>query len=150
MKWVLLAHVMAGASWFGGQVYVEALLASAARTGDPQTLMTVGVRVGKTNTRVFTVAGILALVFGTWIVLDSLYAFEMLFVTLGLAITIVALTVGFFLLKPKSEELDELIAEKGILDPEAMAFAKSIGNLAHVQTLLITIVMILMVLQPGV
>jgi uncharacterized membrane protein len=150
MKWVLLAHVMAGATWFGGQVYVEALMASASRTGEPETIMAIRVRVGKTNSRLFSIAGILALLFGTWIVLDSLYTFEMLFVTLGFAITIIALTLEFFLLKPKGVELDAVIAEQGLLDPETMAFAKSLGNIAHVQTLLITIVMILMVLQPGV
>jgi hypothetical protein len=150
MKWVVLAHVMAGTTWFGGQVYVEALMASAVRTGDPETIMAIGVRVGKTNSRIFSIAGILALLFGTWIVLDSVYTFEMLFVTLGFAITIIALAFGFFILKPKGVELDVLIAEKGLLDPETMAFAKSIGNIAHAQTLLVTIVLILMVLQPGV
>jgi len=150
MKWVVLAHIMSGATWFGGQVFVEALMASAVRTGDPETIMTIGVRVGKTSSRIFSIAGILAVIFGVWIVLNSLYTFEMLFVTLGFAFTIIALAFGFFIIKPKDVELDALIAEKGFLDPETMAFAKSVGNLAHVQTLLVTIVMILMVLQPGV
>lgn len=150
MKWVVLAHVMAGTTWFGGLVYVEALMASAMRTGEPATIMAIGVRVGKTNSRIFSIAGILALIFGTWIVLGSLYTFEMLFITLGFAITIIALAFEFFILKPKGVELDALIAEKGLLDPETMAFAKSLGNIAHAQTLLVTIVMILMVLQPGV
>ncbi len=149
MKWVLLAHVMAGTTWFGGQVYVEALMASAVRTGDPGTIVTVGVRAGNTSNRIFSIAGILAVISGVWIVLNSVYTFEMLFVTLGLGITVIALAFGFFILKPKDAELEVLVAERGLLDRETMAFARSVGNLAHVQTLLVTIVLILMVLQPG-
>jgi len=104
MKWVVLAHIMSGATWFGGQVFVEALMASAVRTGDPETIMTIGVRVGKTSSRIFSIAGILAVIFGVWIVLNSLYTFEMLFVTLGFAFTIIALswTLRRWLLRNRS------------------------------------------------
>jgi len=149
MKWVLLIHVLAGAVLFGGQFYVEALMAAAARTKDPATIMTVGGKVGPTNGRLFPVAGILVLITGVWIVLDSVYEFEMLFVSIGFALTIIALTIGLFFLKPGLAELGDLVAEHGSTSSEAMAKAKSLGTLGHVQTLLVTVIIIVMVLKPG-
>jgi len=149
MKWVLLIHVLAGAVLFGGQFYVEALMAAAARTKDPATIMTVGGKAGSTNGRLFPVAGILVLITGVWIVLDSVYEFEMLFVSVGFALTIIALTIGLFFLKPGLAELGDLVSEHGPTSPEAMAKAKSLGTLGHVQTLLVTVIIIVMVLKPG-
>ncbi len=150
MEWILLLHVLAGAALFGGQFYVESLMASAARTKDPETIMTVGVKVGLTNMRIFPAAGFVVLITGIWIVLQSVYEFEMLFVTIGFALTLLALANGLFILKPRVAEIGELVAEKGLTDPETMAKAKSVGNLGHIQTLLVSIIIVVMVLQPGV
>jgi len=149
MEWVLLVHVLAGATLFGGQFYVEALMASAEKTKDPETIMTVGGKVGQTNARLFTPAGFIVLITGVWIVLKSVYTFEMLFVTIGFALTIVVLAVGLLLLKPRQAELGELIAEHGLTSSEALAKAKALGNISHVQTLMVTIIIIVMVLKPG-
>lgn len=149
MKYVVLLHVLAGATLFGGQFYVESLMAAAAKTKDPVTIMTVGGKVGPTNARLFTPAGIVALLTGVWIVIDSAYEFEMLFVVIGFVLVLVALANGMFLLRPGQDELGDLIAEHGMTSPEAMAKAKSLGNLGHVQTLLVSIIMIVMVLKPG-
>jgi uncharacterized membrane protein len=148
-KWILLAHLIGGSTWFGAQVYIEALMASAARTKDPETIMTVGLKVARTNQRVLGAAGIITLIFGTWLVFESIYKFEMLFITIGFAVAIIGLALGFFIFKPKGEEIEEIVAERGLTDPEAMAKMKSLGNLGHVMTLLISIAMIVMVLKPG-
>ncbi|GMQ93920.1 MAG: hypothetical protein BMS9Abin12_1402 [Acidimicrobiia bacterium] len=150
IKWILLAHVLGGASWFGAHVYVEGLMAAAARTRDPETIMTVGLKVTKTNDRVLGGAGFVTLIFGIWLVLGSVYDFEMIFVTVGFAVAVIGLVMGVFIFKPKGVEVEELVAERGLTDPEAMAKMKSLGNLGHVMTLLVTIAMILMVLKPGV
>lgn len=149
VKWILLAHVLGGSTWFGASVYVEGLMASAARTKDPETIMTVGLKVAKTNQRVLSAAGFVTLIFGVWLVLESVYDFETLFVTVGFVVSIVGLAMGFFLFKPKGEEVEAIVAERGLTDPEAMAKMKSLGNLGHVMTLLVSITMIMMVLKTG-
>jgi len=150
MEWVLLIHVLAGAVLFGGQFYTEALMASAARTKDPELIMTVGGKVGPTNGRLFGPAGIVVLLTGIWIVVDSgFYDFEMLFVSIGFALTIVAIAIGLFLLKPGLSEIEALVAEHGITSPEAMTKAKSLGNIGHIQTSIVTVIIIVMVLKPG-
>lgn len=149
MEWVLLIHILAGAVLFGGQFYVEALMAAAARTKDPATIMTVGGKVGPTNGRLFPVAGILVLITGVWIVIESSHwEFEMFFVTVGFALTIIALAIGIFFLKPGLAELGDLASEHGPTSAEAMAKAKSLSTFGHVQTLLVTVIIIVMVLKP--
>jgi len=150
MKWVVVVHVLAGATLFGGQFYVESLMAAASRTRSPETIMTVSGKVAQTNDRLFTPAGIVVLITGAWIVLKSIYTFEMAFVLIGLALTVILVANGVFILKPKMVEVAELVEEKGLTDPDAMAKAKSLGNLGHIQTLLVTIIIVVMVLQPGV
>lgn len=149
VKWILLAHVLGASTWFGAQVYAEGLMASAARTKDPQTIMTVGLKVAGTNRRLLPVAGFITLIFGTWLVFESVYEFEMLFVTVGFAVATIGLALGYFLFKPKGEEVDEIVAERGLTDPEAMAKMKTLGNLGHVMTLLLSIAMIMMVFKTG-
>jgi uncharacterized membrane protein len=149
VKWILLAHVLGGATWFGASIYIEGLMASAARTKDPETVMTVGLKVAKTNGRVLMGAGFITLIFGTWLVFESAYSFEMLFVTVGFAVAVIGLALGFFLFKPKGAEVEAIVAERGLTDPEAMAKMKNLGNLGHVMTLLVSIAMIMMVLKTG-
>jgi len=124
-------------------------MASAVKTKDPETIMTVGGKVGQTSARLFAPAGFVVLITGVWIVLKSVYTFEMLFVTIGFALTIALLAVGLFVLKPRQTELGEIISEHGLTSPEAMAKAKALGNISHVQTLMVSIVIIVMVLKPG-
>ncbi|MEN8112808.1 MAG: DUF2269 family protein [Actinomycetota bacterium] len=149
-QWILLAHVLAGATWFGGHVYTEALTASASRTGDPETIMTVGLRSALTNGRLFIIAGSITLLSGFWLVFESVYEFETLFVAIGLPVTLAALVMGFFVLRPREVGLKAAVEKQGLIDPETMAAAKRVGMLRHVMTLIVTIVIILMVLKPGV
>lgn len=150
MDFVVLLHVLAGTTWFGGHVYVESLMAAAGRTGDPERIATVGLGVVKTNGRLFGAAGIIAIITGVWIVLATpAYEFETLFVSLGLILTFGALIFGFAVLKPREEKLEGLAAEKGLTDPGFMAELKKTAGLGRAMTLAVTIVIILMVLKPG-
>jgi len=147
----VVLHVLAGALWFGGAVYVEGLMAGAARTKDPATIMTVGVQAGRTNQRLFSAAGITVFLTGILIVLDSSrLGFDMIFISVGFALSIVAIAIGVFYFKPNGAELMELIDEHGLTSDEAMAKGKQLGNMTHFVTLLLTIAMIAMVLKPGV
>ncbi len=148
---IQVIHVMAAATWFGGQVYVEGLMANAARTKDPEVIMTVGGRIGQTSLRLFTVAGLLAFLSGIYLVLTSngVWKFESTFVAVGFVVAILVMALGVFYFKPKGQELGEVIAEHGLTSDAAMAKAKQIGTMSHVATGLLTIALIVMVLKPG-
>lgn len=148
-KWILLGHAIGAAIWFGGSVYIEGLMASASRTKDESTYMTTILRVINTNTRIFTGAGIITVLFGIWLVIDGGSEFEDLFVSLGFVLAIAAITLGLFLFKPRGEEIETLVEENGLTDSAALDKAKSLMTMGHVQTLLIAIAFIVMILQPG-
>ena len=76
-EWLLFFHVLFAVVWLGGAVYVEGLMATANRTGDASAVMGVFTRVAPTNRRLFSVAGIGAIVFGFWLVAELGLEFEM-------------------------------------------------------------------------
>lgn len=148
-KWVLLLHVIGGATWFGAHVYLEGLMASAFRSKDPSITMSVMTKMADTNRRVMPVAAILTIVFGIWTVFESGYEFETLFVSLGFVLAIAGLAIGVFVLTPRERTLQELVDEHGLGSHEAITSAKSLANLSHAQTAIVAIALIVMVLKPG-
>lgn len=150
MEWILLGHIAAAAVWFGGTVYVEALMANAARTGDPQVMGTVAMRVGKTNPRIFGGAGVLTLGFGLWLLLveDSVWEFSDLFVSVGFLVAIIGIAAGIFFFTPQMNKIEAIIAERGPSDPEIQERGMRISMVAHMMTLLLTIAMVFMVIKP--
>lgn len=151
MEWVLLGHIVFAAIWFGGSVYIEALMAGAARTNDPQVMRTVAMRVGKTNPRLFGISGILTLGFGIWLVLDSgsPWEFSDLFVSVGMLAAIIGIVAGIAFFGPQMKKIEEVIAERGPMDPEVEQRGARISMVAHLMTLLLLITVVFMVIKPG-
>jgi uncharacterized membrane protein len=150
MEWIKLGHVMFAAIWFGGTVYVEALMANAARTNDPQIRGIVAMRVGKTNLRVFSIAGLLTLVFGLWLVLaEDAWEFSDVFVSVGFLVAIIGIVLGIGFFTPQMKKIEAVIAERGPQDPEVAARGARISMGAHLMTLLLLVAMVFMVIRPG-
>ena len=149
IEWVVLFHVIAGAAWFGGQIYVEGLMASAARMKESSSILTVAQTAVRTSTRVFAVAATVLLITGLWIVIDETrgYRFEDMFVSIGFLVVLIGLGVSIFYLRPKGAELDASIASEGSSSDAARSVAKQISMVSHVMTLLVTVAFVLMVLD---
>jgi uncharacterized membrane protein len=149
LEWIVVFHVMAGAAWFGGQVYIEGLMATAGRAKDTATILTITGTAVKTSVRVFTGATILLLITGIWILLDggSPFAFEDMFVSIGFLIVLVGLGITIFYFRPKGASLESDIAAEGLTSTTALATAKQISMVSHIMTLLVTIALIVMVLN---
>ena len=152
LEWIVVFHVMAGAAWFGGQVYIEGLMATAGRAKDTSTILTITSTAAKTSVRVFTGAAILLLITGVWILLDgeSPFAFEDMFVSIGFLIVLVGLGITIFYFRPKGATLESEIAAQGLTSTAALATAKQIAMVSHIMTLLVSLAMIVMVLHVGV
>ncbi len=149
MEWIKLGHIVAAAVWFGGTVYVEALMANAMRTGDPQIMGTVAMRVGRTNPRIFGGAGVLTLGFGLWLVLaEDAWEFSDLFVSVGFLVAIVGIALAILFFTPQMKKIEAIVAERGPADPEVRERGKRISMVAHMMTLLLTIAMVFMVIKP--
>ena len=149
-QWILLGHVVGAAILFGGHVYMEGMMAAAGRDEDRSVYMTTMLKTAGTAERLMGPASIITLVFGVWLVLDSgAWSFEQLFVTIGFVVIIAAFAISLFLMRPRSNDIKASIAENGLTDEKALADMKSLGNLVHVQTLLVAIALVVMVVKPG-
>ena len=67
----------------------------------------------------------------------------------GFLFIIIAFAISLFLMRPKAQEIEEAIAEGGLTDEKAVTTMRSIGTLAHIQTAIIALAMIIMVFKPG-
>jgi len=152
LDWIVVLHVMAGAAWFGGQVYVEGLMAATARTKESGMILSTAINIIKTSVRVFSVAAVLLLVTGIWIVLDdaSPFAFEDMFVSIGFLIVLIGLGVTLFYFRPKGAALEAAVEQQGLSSTAALATAKQVSMVSHIMTFLVTIALIVMVLNVGV
>jgi uncharacterized membrane protein len=150
MEWIMLAHIVVAAVWFGGSVYLEALMANAARTGDPQIMGTVAITVGKTNPRIFGTVGVLTLLTGIWLIVaeNSVWEFSDLFVSVGFLVAIVGIALGILFVDPQMKKIEAIMAERGPADPEVEERGMRISMVAHMMTLLLAIVMVFMVIKP--
>jgi len=148
-KWILLGHAIGGATLFGASIYMESLMAGASRTTDPSSYMLAMLRLSKAASRVMGPASIITFIFGIWVVVETAYEFSDLFVTIGMSVIIIAFSISMFLMNPREKEINALIIENGMDDESAVAKMRSLGNLAHVQTLLVTIAFVVMILKPG-
>ena len=147
-SWIKLGHLIAAATWFGGMVYVEALVANVKRTNDPQIIGAVSMRVGKTNMRLFPTVGFLTLIFGSWLVVEAGYDWGATFVSAGLLITIIGLGMGIFFFMPQMKKIDAILAADGPASPELVAIGKKIGMATHFMAAILILAMFFMVVQP--
>lgn len=151
LEWIVVLHVLSGAAWFGGQVYVEGLMAAAARSKDSAMILSITDNIVKTSVRIFSGSAVLLLITGVWIVLDdkSEYAFEDMFVSIGFLIVLIGLGVMLFYFRPKGAALKQAVEQEGATSNTAIALARQLSMVSHIMTLLITIALVVMVIKPG-
>jgi uncharacterized membrane protein len=148
-RWILLAHAIGGATLFGAHVYLESLMAGARKDGTSVYMRTM-LRASNTAGRVMGPAAIITLVFGVWLVFDTVYGFEEVFVTIGMVAVVAAFAISVFLMRPRIEEIEAIVEENGIEDETAMRKMQGFTGLVHAQTLIVAIAFIAMIIKPGI
>lgn len=148
-KWILLAHAIGGATLFGAHVYLESLMAGASRAGSAA-YMTTMVPAAKSAGRVMGPASVITIVFGIWLVIETTYGFEDIFVGIGLLAVVAAFAISMFLLDPRLKEIEAIVEESGVEDESAVEKMKSVGGLIHVLTVIVAIAFVAMIIKPGI
>jgi uncharacterized membrane protein len=150
-NWLLFFHVLGAVAWLGGSIYVEALMAGAARTRDPRTIMRTALRVVDTNSRVFAVAPGLTLIFGIWLVINGpgVRGFEQFWISAAFILTLIAVAMLVLYFVPRGKRLVAMVEERGMEDPETAALGKNLGNMGHVNTAILFVIFVLMIFEPG-
>jgi uncharacterized membrane protein len=149
--WLLFFHVLGAVAWFGGSIYVEALMAGAARTGDPRTIMRTALRVLDANSMLFTIAPGLTLLFGIWLVIEGpgVRGFEELWVSASFVLTLVVIGMGVLFFNPQGKRLAAIVEARGMEDEESRDVGRRIGTMGHASTGILFVIFVLMIFKPG-
>lgn len=148
-RWILLAHAIGAAVLFGAHVYLESLMAGARRD-DTAVYMRTMLRAGTTANRIMAPAGVITLIFGVWLVIDTAYDFEDFFVLVGIVAIGAAFAISIFLMKPRFDEIEAIVAENGIEDETAVSRMQGFTGLIHAMSLIVAIAFVAMILKPGI
>lgn len=148
-RWILLAHALGGATLFGAHVYMESLMAGARKDGTAGYMRTM-MRASATAGRIMGPAAIVTFVFGVWLVIETVYAFEDFFVAIGMVAVVAAFAISLFLMKPRMDEIEAIVQENGIEDETAVHKMRGMVGLVHAQTLIVAIAFATMILKPGI
>lgn len=93
--WLLFAHVLAAMIWVGGLVMLAAVGIRTRRSGDRDAIARFVGSLRILGAAVLAPAGVLLLVFGIWMVVDSAaWDFGQTWVRTGMALLIAAVVVG--------------------------------------------------------
>lgn len=110
---LVFLHVSAAIVWLGAALVVQYFAFRAERADDPLELHRVASDAEWLALRLFIPSSFAVLVFGVLLVLDGPWAFDQLWIALGLAGYAFSFLVGILYLNPESGRIARLIEEHG-------------------------------------
>ena len=140
-------HVIAAVTWVGGGTILTTLVARARRASDYGKLATLIEELEFVGPRIFATSGGILVITGIWIVQYQGIPWDV-WVILGLVGWGATFVTGNFFLGPQSKKLDALLEEKGPTDPASIAVMTRLLNVARVDVIVLTLVVIDMVIKP--
>jgi len=144
-SWLKLIHVLSAMVWVGGSALALVFGAKAASGSAEE--RTVSAENALLAGRVFSVAGVLVLVAGVWMVARlPVYDWDQTWITLGFGGVLVGVVLGIAFYGPQGKAL---LAELQSGDPGAAARGIRIGRVAAFELLILAVVVWAMVFKPG-
>ena len=140
-------HVLAAVTWVGGGTILTTLLARARRAGNHAKLATLIQELAFVGPRIFATSGLILVVTGIWIVQHQGIPWD-LWVILGLVGWGATFVTGNFFLSPQTKKLEGLLETSGPSAPESVAVMGRLLNVARVDVIVLTLVIVDMVIRP--
>ncbi len=139
-------HIAAAALWIGAGMYMVVLAVRADRANDDHSMLAILKDAGAMAKIYFIPSSLAVFVFGMIMTIDA-WAFDQLWIILGLLGYLATFVTGAFFLGPRSERLGEEMAERGV-GPEQTLEARRILTLVRVDYVLLFLVVFDMVVKP--
>lgn len=148
-NWILFGHIIGAAIWFGGTVTYEILGAGAKRSDGSSGYVKFIHSHGRPIGLMLSVGAVLTLVFGIWLVVQerTLWSFSDTFISIGFIAAILGIISGGFVIAPMEKKLGALVDANGFDDSEAATIAGKMATLEHIQVVIISIAMIVMIFK---
>jgi len=144
---LLFVHVLGVAIWLGTGFALLVLGDRFGRAGDNQALQSLFGQSEWLATRIFIPVSLTALVTGILLVIEGPWAFDQLWVLLGLAGFAVTFLTGLLMIKPESERIAAELARNGM----TTGVARAIGSMFARQRIDYTVIALVvadMTLKP--
>ena len=144
---LLFVHVLGVAIWLGTGFALLVLGDRFGRAGDNQALQALFGQAEWLATRIFIPVSLTALVTGILLVIEGPWAFDQLWVLLGLAGFAVTFLTGLLMIKPESERIAAELARDGMTTGAARAIGSMFAR-QRIDYTVIALVVADMTLKP--
>lgn len=144
--WLLALHIVAVAAWLGANL-VQAYLAAGVRKADPAARLWWARSQGSMGRAYYSVAGVVVLLTGIFMVLDDRAEFSDAFVSIGFAAVIVGIVLGVAVFGPGSRKIAAAI-ESGDTATEKALDAR-LGMFGVLDTLIVLVTIVAMIFKWG-
>lgn len=144
---LLVLHIAAAGTWLGANI-VQAIVPSMAAKQSPQAAAGWYRVAARLSTRLYMPVGILLVLTGIWMVLDSeVFSFSSVFVSIGFVVIVIGALFGKFVFEPGSERAAQAFeaGDQGAIK-SAMGRVAAFGT---VDTLLVLFAITAMVIRLG-
>jgi len=146
-EFLLTLHIAAAIVWLGAAVCVQLLAVRASRSRDPEQMRKIADDAEWLATRLFVPASALVLVFGILLTFDA-WAFDELWILVGLAAFALSFLVGIAFLSPESGRIARLIGEHGAAHSEVQARIRRLFVVSRIELVILFLVVVDMVAKP--
>jgi uncharacterized membrane protein len=144
---LLFVHLLGVAIWFGTGFALLVLGHRLGRAGDNQGLQSLFGQAEWLATRIFIPVSLIVLVAGILLVIEGPWAFDQLWVLLGLAGFAVTFLTGLLVIKPRSEQIAADLAREGLTTGSARAIGSMFAR-QRIDYTVIALVVADMTLKP--
>jgi uncharacterized membrane protein len=140
-------HVLATVTWVGGGIILTTLVARARRATNYAKLASLIQDLEFVGPRIFATSGGILVITGIWMIQNVGLPWD-LWIILGLVGWGATFVTGNFFLGPQSKKLDGVLEQTGPEDPQAVALMGRLLNVARVDVVVLTLVIVDMVIKP--
>jgi uncharacterized membrane protein len=144
---LLFVHLLGVATWFGTGFALLVLGSRFGRAGDNQGLQSLFGQAEWLATRIFIPVSLIVVIAGILLVIEGPWAFDQLWVLLGLAGFAATFLTGLLVIKPHSERIAADLARDGMTPGSARAICTMFAR-QRIDYTVIALVIADMVLKP--
>ena len=151
MTWyelLLFLHIVAAIIWLGSGLLIQILAARAERANDAEGLQRVAADAAALGETLFIPASLATVILGVLLVIDGPWAFDMLWIVLGLAGYLGTFLTGVLVMKPGSEKIAALMEQAGGMSPEVAVKTRKLLTKGRFDTVVLYLVVAVMALKP--
>jgi uncharacterized membrane protein len=141
-------HVLSALVWVGGGALIAILAVVAERKRDPAEMAHLARQAAWVGQRVFAPAGLLVLLMGIAMMINTDWGWGSFWVIVGLAGYLATFLTGLLVLGPMAARVDGLIADRGAEAPETTAAIERLLMISRIDLGVLVIVVVDMIVKP--